>query len=266
MRALLTIVCIGCAAAAPAPKVGPQPLVLGETLRLTSRVLGQQRVINVYLPPDYAKSQDRYPVLYMPDGGAQEDFPHILGTIDVSIRNGVIRPLLVVGIENIERRHDLVGPTVVPEEQQAAPHAGGADAFRRFLRDELKPYIAAHYRVTAESALVGESLAGLFVVETLLVEPTLFDSYLAADPSLWWNQQQLVRGAAARFAAWHEPPKQLYIATSGDAREGMELFTQALQAAPPGLTWHHDAMPDEQHATIYPIASAKGFRRLFAPR
>lgn len=269
MRALLTILCFGCAAAAPAPAArpsGPQPLVLGETFALPSRVLGQRRVINVYLPPDYAKSSARYPVLYMPDGGAQEDFPHIMGTIDVSIRNGVIAPMLVVGIENIERRHDLVGPTTVAEEQQAAPHAGGADAFRRFLREELKPYVAAHYRVTAESAIVGESLAGLFVVETLLVEPDLFDGYIAADPSLWWNQQQAVRGAAARFAAWHAGAKQLYIATSRDAREGMETLAAALQAAPAGLVWHHEAMPDEQHSTIYPIASVQGFRRLFAPK
>jgi len=266
----LAAAAIGCAPAAeglPSPVMGPAPLVLGQTLHVDSKILGQRRVINVYLPPGYAQGTERYPVLYMPDGGAQEDFPHIMGTIDVSIRNEVIRPMLVVGIENIERRHDLVGPSEVADDLKAAPHAGGADRFRAFLREELKPYIAAHYRVTRESAIVGESLAGLFVLETLLVEPDLFDGYLAADPSVWWNAQHLVRGAAARFAAWSAGPKALYIATSEEpsTRDGVELLVTALRATPPpGLVWHYEPMPDEHHSTIYPLASVKGFRALFA--
>jgi predicted alpha/beta superfamily hydrolase len=82
-----------------------------------------------------------------------------------------------------------------------APHAGGADRFRDFLRDELKPFIDSRYRTTAESALIGESLAGLFVIETFLFEPTLFDSYIAADPSVWWNEQIGARPEAARRVA-----------------------------------------------------------------
>ena len=35
----------------------------------------------------------------------------------------------------------------------------------------MKPLVGARCRVTSESAIVGESLAGLFVVETFLVEP-----------------------------------------------------------------------------------------------
>jgi len=86
--------------------------------------------------------------------------------------------------------------------------------FRRFRRDELNPSIAAHDRVTPGSALVGESLAGRFVLETPLVAPDLFDSYFAVDPSVWWNQQPLVRSAAARFAAWSTGPKQLFVTTT----------------------------------------------------
>ncbi|HEY0986191.1 MAG TPA: alpha/beta hydrolase-fold protein [Kofleriaceae bacterium] len=92
--------------------------------------------------------------------------------LDVSIRNQIIRPIILVGIPNTERRRDLVGPTTVPDEQKAAPHAGGAERFRRFLRDELKPAIAARYRVSSES-------------------------YIAVDPSGWWNHQAVVRSARA---------------------------------------------------------------------
>ena len=261
----------GCASgAAPAPAAAPAgatPIAIGVTFSLDSRVLGERRVINVYLPPDYRHSLDDYPVLYMPDGGIDEDFPHITGFVDVSIKNQVIRPMLVVGIQNTERRRDLVGPTTVAKEREIAPHAGGADRFRQFLRDELKPYIAKSFRVTRQSAIVGESLAGLFVLETLLVAPDLFDSYIAVDPSVWWNQQTLVRSAAARFATWSTGPKKLFVTTSEESssQDGVAILIAALEAArPSGVVWQYVPLPDEHHNTIFPISAIRAFRTLFA--
>lgn len=268
--AVALIVITGCATP-PVPKPAPapfaRPLVMGETFDLDSRVLAERRVINVYLPPDYATSGQRYPVLYMPDGGTNEDFPQITGLIDVSIKNEAIRPFIVVGVKNTERRHDLVAATTVAEEQKAAPHAGGSDHFRQFLRDELKPLIASHYRTTSESALVGESLAGLFVIETLLVEPTLFDVYIAVDPSVWWNQQAAVRTAAARFAAWSVPPKNVYVTTSDlkEMQDGVAVLLAAVaEHHPAGLDIHYDPLPDQTHDTIFPVAALRAFRLLFA--
>jgi len=272
MRAWLFVVVMACQTPTPpASPLGPAPAgraTLGATFTVDSKVLGERRVINVYVPPDYAKTEARYPVLYMPDGGMAEDFPHVVGAVDVSIKNAVIRPVIVVGIENTERRRDLVGPTTVAEEQQAAPHAGGADRFRTFLRDELRPLIAQRYRTTAESAIIGESLAGLFVIETFIVEPTLFDAYIAADPSVWWNEQVLVREAGPRLAWWTAGPKRLYIATADDPPmlEGVAILTTHLRIyAPPGVTWTHEPMPDEHHHTIYPRAALRGIRATFVP-
>lgn len=261
---------VGCATpgrATTAHPVAPSVAALGETFTLDSKILGERRVINVYVPPGYAEGSARYPVLYMPDGGLGEDFPHVVGSVDVSIKNAVIRPLIVVGIENTVRRRDLVGPTELAEEREIAPQAGGADRFRAFLRDELKPLIAARYRTTAESALIGESFAGLFVLETLLVEPTLFDGYIAADPSVWWNGQALVRDAGPRLAAWSAGPRTLYVATA-DAREIIDpvaMLLTALGIHVAGIVqWTHEPMPDEQHNTIFPTAALRGIRTLFA--
>src|SRR4051812_48936481 len=125
MKLLLLWLVAACAAPRVCPPNTAQPLraSLGDTFTIDSKILRQRRVINVYVPPDYATSKDRFPVLYMPDGGMAEDFPHVVGSVDVSIKNAVIRPVIVVGVENIERRHDLVDVTVVPDEQKAAPHA-----------------------------------------------------------------------------------------------------------------------------------------------
>lgn len=241
--------------------------VLGQTLRVTSSVLDEARVVNVYLPPDYATSSASYPVLYMPDGGMGEDFPHVAGSVDVSIKNAVIEPIIVVGIENTDRRRDLLGPTALAEEREIAPHAGGSERFRRFLREELQPLVSSRYRTNETSAIIGESFAGLFVVETFLLEPTSFDAYIAADPSVWWNDRALVRTAQQRLTDWTGGPTTLYLANSADLRlpDGLGLLTAALQAhAPKDVTWTHEPMPDERHSTVYPTAALHGIRWVFA--
>src|SRR5690606_10099855 len=145
------------------------------------------RRINVYRPPAWGEPDGApRPVLYMPDGGIAEDFLHIAGLLQVSVGNGTMRPFMLVGIENTERRRDMTGPTEVAEDRKIAPRVGASAAFRQFIRDELIPAIDARYPTTRERAIVGESLAGLFVVETLLTEPAMFDTYIAIDPSLWW--------------------------------------------------------------------------------
>ena len=194
-----------------------RPIVIGRSYVIASKVLGDERRINVYLPPGYVESA-RLPVLYMPDGGIGEDFLHVAGLVQVSVGNGTMRPFILVGIENTERRRDMTGPTDSEQDKKIAPRVGGSAAFRAFIRRELMPQVKARYRTTEETAIVGESLAGLFVVETFLKEPDLFDTYIAFDPSLWWNNQQLVSGAAEDLRKQPGLSKTLYLANSDDER------------------------------------------------
>ena len=250
--------------------LAPQaPLVIGDTFTLESKVLGETRRINVYRPSPYGLAADApLPVMYMPDGGLQEDFLHVAGLLQVLSGNGSMRPFLLVGIENTERRRDMTGPTSNAEDRKIAPRVGGSAAFRKFIREELTPAVHARYRTTAESAIVGESLAGLFVVETLALEPDLFDTYIAFDPSLWWNDGKLTETAGARIATGAAAGKRLYLAASadGDRADAMARFDRLLRGrAAPGLEYDFVPMPGETHATIYHAAALRAFRRLFAP-
>jgi hypothetical protein len=245
-----------------------QSLVIGETFTLRSAHLNEVRRINVYTPPVYADSRTvRLPVLYMPDGGVAEDFLHIAGLVQVSTGNGTMRPFVLIGIENTERRRDLTGPTDVARDKRIAPHVGGSAQFRDFIRDELMPEIKRRYRTTNESAIVGESLAGLFVVETYLLEPSLFDSYIAVDPSLWWNNGRLVSEAKERVRTPSAGRKTLYYTTSrdGDIKLAEQLANTLRASAPPNVTWHYEPMPEETHATIYHPAALRAFRAVFKP-
>lgn len=247
----------------------PAPLAIGQTFTVTSSVLGEVRRINVYRPAIYGDTTNSsLPVLYMPDGGISEDFLHIAGLLQISVLNGTMRPFLLVGIENTERRRDLTGPTRIAADSGIAPRVGGSAAFRRFIRTELMPIIEARYRTTAESAIIGESLAGLFVVETFLYEPSLFDTYIAFDPSLWWNDSHLLSEAGQRLSTGTYAGKALYLASSSEAElaDLTRRLAAALEAASPeGATWHYYAMPQESHGTIYHPAALAAFRRLFDP-
>ncbi len=243
-------------------------LVIGETFTINSRVLNETRRINVYLPPGYKESPNaRLPVLYMPDGGIAEDFLHVAGLVQVSVGNETMRPFILVGIENTERRRDMTGPTENEKDKTIAKRVGGSKAFRRFIREELMPQVKERYRTTDGKAIVGESLAGLFVVETFLLEPDLFDTYIAFDPSLWWNDHKMVDSAAKGLRENPKLNKTLYFASSvDDTAEITQSFAEILEKnAPAGVHWHYEKMPDEKHSTIYHPAALKAFRDLFKP-
>ena len=253
----------------PTPPLRQQasPITFGETFTMPSKVLGETRRINVYRPPLYGEPADaRRAVLYMPDGGMAEDFLHIAGLLQVSVGNGTVQPVILVGIENIERRRDLTGPTENPEDRKIAPRVGGSATFRTFLRTELIPLVNSKYPTTSERAIIGESLAGLFTVETFFLEPDLFDTYIAFDASLWWNNADLVKRAESRLRAI-KGRKALFLAASSEDRGSLnsELAKILKQHAPTGLAWHFEPLPAEKHATIYHPAAILALRRMLKP-
>ncbi len=231
-------------------------LLAHDTLSVVSAALGGEvRRVNVYLPAAYARDTARaFAVVVMPDGGEREDFPHLTGTVDTLIAEGAIPPLLVVGIENTERRRDLTGPTSVASDREIAPRVGGSAAFRRFIADELMPEIRRRYRTTDTTAIVGESLAGLFVVETFFEAPDLFDAYIAISPSLWWNRRALVAAAPAWLAAHPGVRARLYVTSADEAdiaQPADSLADAFTAAAPAGLSWTYAPRPDLTHGTVY---------------
>jgi uncharacterized protein len=275
----LIVLCAAVAVSAlrsPLPAQSPpnatvaSPLVIGESFTIESTVLQERRRINVYLPPGYAESPNaRLPVLYMPDGGMSEDFLHVAGLVQVSVGNGTMRPFILVGVENTERRRDMTGPTSVESDKKIAPRVGGSASFRAFIRTELMPSIKARYRTTDETAIVGESLAGLFVIETLFREPDLFDTYIAFDPSLWWNHEELLKSASDPARLRPFAGKTLFLANSSEPQLATEAETLARalkEGAPTAMRWFYVPLPDETHATIYHPAALRAFRTLLKPQ
>ena len=234
-----------------------------ETFKIDSKQVGETRIINVWTPPSYQDGNEKYPVLYMADGGIKEDFPHIANTISKLIAEKSISPIILVGIENTERGRDLTGYSESEYDAQFCPLTDGAKNFRAFITEELFNEIEKRYRITNKNGLIGESLSGLFVMETFMQHPESFDFYIAFDPSLWWNDHYLVKNASELFVNF--PDKEVKLWFAGSSAEDISQYTNELNKvlennAPNKLKWKYSDEPKEKHNTIFRATKEKALK------
>lgn len=273
LRAIVTsLAAIGLAslagpgiAAKPARSVAlpvAKPIVIGQSLTIRSKVLGEARTINVYLPDGYATGTQRYPVLFLIDGGLDQDFLHVVGASQLGTVWGRSLPVIVVGIATEDRRRELAGPTSDPELLKRYPTAGHSADFRRFIAEEVKPLVAARFRTNGDDGVIGESLAGLFIVETWLRQPGLFKRYAAISPSLWWDKEALARQAPISLAGNRSPRPPILIASENEGAEIAAVDARFMALLPIDGTVCH-APQSYNHANIYHAITPVALQFLF---
>ena len=157
--------------------------------------------INVYLPDSYDKGEasknSDYPALYVIDGGKDQDFKHVAGLGALaSINPYIFNEVIVVGIKTTNRLYELTSMNTDPRYARDEGQLGGADDFRIMIRDIVQPFVKSTFRTSDKRVVVGESLAGLFIIETLLKDPELFTDYIAVSPSLWYDDRSLAKQAS----------------------------------------------------------------------
>lgn len=199
-----------------------------------SEHLEHDRDVVVYLPPGYDESDARYPVLYLHDGQNLFDPETAFGgqhwrageTTTSLIESGSIPPLVIVGISNTgEHRIDEYTPT-----HDRRRGGGDADAYGRFIVEELKPVIDAGYRTMAERAhtgIGGSSLGGLVSLYLALKHPGVFGKAAVMSPSVWWDRRAILRDVRRAAALSHRPALWVDIGTAesrgaGSARRVVE--------------------------------------------
>lgn len=235
------------------------PIPKHDSLTINSKFVNENRVINIWTPLNYNETTDSLPVLYMPDGGIKEDFPHIANTLDTLIKQNEIPPYILVGIENTVRKRDLTGPTKIEYDLKYIPEAGGAENFRGFIKNELFPVIDKKYRTNGKRAIIGESAAGLFVIETFILAPDMFDDYIAMDPALWFNEQYLVKNFESLTKNNDYSNKKLWFAGSSavDIAPYTKDLSEKLNNEKSGLIWKYENEPKEKHNTIFRATKEK---------
>lgn len=244
-------------------KLDQDPIPNHDTFELKSKQVNETRIINIWIPPSYKNGNEKYPVLYMADGGIKEDFPHIANTISKLVKEKSIPPIILVGIENTKRGRDLTGFSEVEEDAKYCPLTDGAKKFRSFITEELFNEIAKRYRITNKKGIIGESLSGLFVMETFMLKPESFDFYIAMDPSLWWNHHYLIRDANTLLVNF--PDKEIKLWFAGSSAEDISRYTNELTKvlksdAPSKLKWKYSDEPNEKHNTIFRATKEKALK------
>ncbi|MFA0812529.1 alpha/beta hydrolase [Microbulbifer epialgicus] len=171
------------------------PIVIGDKLQFSSKILGENRSLNIYLPSSYTKMEDKkYPVIYLLDGSMGEDFIHIAGLVQFGSFPWInmLSESILVGIANVDRKRDFTFPSKVARDRKEFPSSGGSEKFIEALEKEIRPLIESEYRVNGESTLIGQSLGGLLATEILFKRAGLFNHYIIISPSLWWSGESLL--------------------------------------------------------------------------
>ncbi len=200
-------------------------IVIGQIDTIYSDILKENRKIWVHVPKNVKNNQSKYPVLYLLDGDSH--FHSVTGMIkQLSTDGNTISPeMVVVGITNTDRTRDLTpthinemyGDTIFPKT------SGGGKRFLSFIDKELMPYIEKEYPVTSYKTFVGHSLGGLTVIDALIERPNLFNNYVAIDPSLWWDNQKLLKRASKILSSKIYEGKTLYLGVANTMDKGMTI-------------------------------------------
>jgi uncharacterized protein len=254
-----------------------KPFVLGVIDELQSAQLGEKRTLNIYLPEGYKQEDSlKYPVVYLLDGSADEDFIHVVGLFQFNNFSWIDRvpKSIIVGIANTDRKRGFTYPTTIEKDKNRFKTAGKSANFIAFIEKELQPFIEKKYKTTASKTIVGQSLGGLLATEILLKKPTLFDKYIIISPSLWWDNGSLLTQSSALLNADFSQKTDVYIGVGkeglapSDAPHVMEVDANLLsekiqQSKSKTVTVFFDYLPEENHATVTHQAIFNALRLLF---
>lgn len=238
------------------------PLAAGartDRFTLVSESLNEERSIVVRRPA--GAEGKALPVLYITDADWQ--FPLLTEYVEYLTYWNQIPPMLVVGIENVERNRDFV-----PRQDPRFPHTGAADRFLPFLVDELRAEIERRYSTSGFDVLFGHSFGGVLALHTLFERPNAFDAYIAVGTSTWISDRVLFDEAKRFFDAGAKTEAMVYLsvaeADGGETVPAGDDFAHLWRdRAPDALEWSYRVIPRTNHFTAVMPSLQEAFDRLY---
>jgi len=239
---------------------------IGETIEFYSDVLNENRVLNIYLPASYKNDPDKnYPVIYLLDGSADEDFIHLAGLVQFGSFSWInqVPESIVVGIANVNRKRDFTYPTNNTQDKKQFPSSGGSKHFIEFIGDEIQPLIEKNYRTNLNNTIIGQSLGGLLATEILFKSPNLFNHYIIISPSLWWDDESLLELVPSKAST----SKSIYIGVGKEGqymeRVSKELFEKFKAKGTENDSIYFNFFEDLSHGDTLHLAVYDAFNKLF---
>jgi len=246
-------------------------IVIGTKYSLRSNILQEDREYWISLPDSYndkESSYKRYPVLIVLDGNLQ--FKPIAGMVNYMssdvYRSWKIPEMIVVAIQNVDRRRDYTPDKVITVREN---NTGGGDSFLSFLEDELLPELDQKFRTAPYRILFGHSLGGLLAAHAYMKEETLFNAFIAVDPSLGtWDEETMDKKLDAVTEQSFE--RFIYIATANWGKRNIRnrdrhvRLYEALNSKCEGnFPAKLEYFENETHGSVPPIAFYNGISSIF---
>ncbi|TPG42073.1 alpha/beta hydrolase-fold protein [Flavobacterium pectinovorum] len=264
---------------------------IGTIDSISSKVLNENRKIWVHLPKSAQNNgfaKQKYPVVYVLDGDGH--FSSVVGIIEeMSEVNGNTNcpEMIVVGITNTNRNRDLtpthsdVDPPFVPK--GLSDQSGGGEKFAEFLEKELIPYIDNKYPAASYRTLIGHSFGGLTAINILTNHTNLFNSYIAIDPSMWWDHQKFIAETEKKLTNKNLANVSLFMAGANTMNDDMDVvkvrkdtavFTRHIRSIldlndffakdkKSNLNYDYKYYNDYNHGSVPLIATYDGLRFIF---
>jgi predicted alpha/beta superfamily hydrolase len=233
-------------------------------LMIDSEVMREKRELIIYLPGDYDTSEVLFPVLYVTDGDIQG--PHTAGSIDYLSKFDQVPNMIVVGIANPRhlRERDL---TLTAKAQEKVGQVEGADRFLQFIESEVIPFIRERYRTLDYQAISGTSHGGQFAINTMIKKPGLFNGAIAISPTLYWDDQQLLRLSESAFKK-QSLHGRLYVSIANEEPimtvPYQQFLTLAQQYANSELLIASQVFNQESHNSTALLGQYYGLKHLFS--
>jgi len=241
-------------------------LKIGDKIEIKSKILNENRILNIYLPNGYSKdSTKKYPVIYLLDGSIDEDFIHIAGIVQFGSFSWInmIPETIVVGISNVDRKRDFTFPTTIERDKKDFPTTGKSEKFINFIENELQPFIDNNYNTSNTKTIIGQSLGGLLATEILLKKPHLFDNYIIVSPSLWWNNESLLKIESKEY----KTKKSIYIAVGKEGevmeRTAKELYEKFNLEKKKNTELFYEFFEKQNHGDALHLAVYNAFEKIF---
>lgn len=248
-----------------------EQIVIGTKHSLRSNILNEDREYWVSIPDSYhdkASSHKRYPVIIVLDGNSH--FKPIAGIVNYmssdAYRSLTIPEMIVVAIQNVDRRRDYTPDKVITVREN---NTGGGDSFLSFLEEELIPELDQKFRTSPYRMLFGHSLGGLLATHAYMKEKTVFNSFIAVDPSFGtWDSETMDK----KLDSLTERPFErfIYIATANWGKRNIRnrdrhvRLYEALNSKCKGeLPAKLEYFDNEDHSSVPIIAFHNGISAIF---
>lgn len=267
-----------------------------EVRELKGKELHRDYQLFISLPRNYAETARRYPVLFVTD--ADYAFP-LIRSIAPRVANGGsdLEDFILVGLSYAQgdtpeysRRRDYT-PTANGDQDAVSdmpgrlPVYGEAEAYRRFIRDEVFPLVAQHYRADMSRKIyAGHSYGGLFGLHVLFTEPGMFEKYIIGSPSLWFDQRVAFASERKYATAHSDLQAKVFLAVASfetlnfsstnprynktvDMVRDLQALEHLLVSREyPNLEIQTTIILDEDHLTVFPAMITRGLKWALPPQ